>query len=144
MTQGAQNRRASETKSRLRHSFVGLGSIMGQRVPGRLRLCRRFTSSPPPHKFVRALSDWFRRMGVSTLYIEPASPWKNGCNESFNGKLRDELLNGEIFYSMKRAQALMEDWGKHYNTSRPHSALGYRPPTRETKQALQNQTEKVT
>ena len=68
------------------------------------------------------------RIGVKTLYIEPGSPWQNGYNESFNGKLRDEMLNGEIFYSLREAQVLIERWRHHYNTVRPHSALGYRPP----------------
>jgi transposase InsO family protein len=68
------------------------------------------------------------RIGVKTLYIEPGSPWENGYNESFNGKLRDEMLNGEIFYSLREAQVLIERWRHHYNTVRPHSALGYRPP----------------
>ena len=67
-------------------------------------------------------------MGVKTLYIEPGSPWENGYNESFNGKLRDELLNGEIFYTLQEAQILIERWRQEYNTIRPHSALGYRPP----------------
>jgi len=68
-------------------------------------------------------------VGVKTLYIEPGSPWENGYNESFNGKLRDELLNREIFYTLKEAQTLIERWRQEYNTVRPHSALGYRPPT---------------
>ena len=63
------------------------------------------------------------RKGVKTLYIEPGSPWENGYNESFNGKLRDELLNGEIFYTLKEAQILIERWRREYNTVRPHSAL---------------------
>jgi len=67
-------------------------------------------------------------MGTKTLYIEPGSPWENGYCESFNGKLRDEFLNGEIFYSLKEAQILTEMWRVEYNTERPHSALGYRPP----------------
>jgi putative transposase len=62
------------------------------------------------------------------LYIEPGSPWENGYCESFNGKLRDECLNGEIFYSLKEAQVVIEQWRVEYNTCRPHSALGYRPP----------------
>ena len=62
------------------------------------------------------------------LYIEPGSPWENGYCESFNGKLRDECLNGEIFYSLKEAQIVIEQWRVEYNTRRPHSALGYRPP----------------
>lgn len=71
-------------------------------------------------------------VGVKTLYIEPGSPWENGYNESFNGKLRDELLNGEIFYTLKEAQIIIEQWRRHYNTVRPHSSLGYRPPAPET------------
>ena len=69
-----------------------------------------------------------RRIGSETLFIAPGSPWENGYNESFNGKLRDELLNGEIFCSLKEAEVLIEQWRKHYNTKRPHSSLGYRPP----------------
>jgi len=69
---------------------------------------------------------------MKTLYIEPGSPWENGYNESFNGKLRDELLNREIFYSLKEARILIERWRQHYNTVRPHSSLGYRPPAPET------------
>jgi putative transposase len=80
----------------------------------------------------KAVRDWLCRVDVQTLYIEPGSPWENGYNESFNGKLRDELLNGEIFYSIKEAQVLIERWRCHYNTLRPHSALGYRPPAPET------------
>ena len=75
--------------------------------------------------------EWLGPVGVKTLYIEPGSPWENGYNESFNGKLRDELLNGEIFYTLKEAQILIERWRQEYNTVRPHSALGYRPPAPE-------------
>ena len=80
----------------------------------------------------QAVRDWLGRIGVKTLYIEPGSPWENGYNESFNGKLRDELLNGEIFYSLKEAQILIERWRQHYNTVRPHSSLGYQPPAPKT------------
>lgn len=80
----------------------------------------------------KVVRGWLCRVDVKTLYIEPGSPWENGYNESFNGKLRDELLNGEIFYSLKEAQVLIERWRRHYNTLRPHSALGYRPPAPET------------
>ena len=80
----------------------------------------------------QAVRDWLGRIGVKTLFIEPGSPWENGYNESFNGKLRDELLDGEIFYSLKEAQTLIERWREHYNTIRPHSSLGYRPPAPET------------
>lgn len=78
-----------------------------------------------------AVRQWLGRLGVRTLYIEPGSPWENGYNESFNGKFRDELLNGEIFYSLKEAQVLIERWRFEYNTFRPHSSLGYRPPAPE-------------
>jgi len=69
---------------------------------------------------------------VKTLYIEPSSPWENGYNERFNGKLRDELLNTEIFYTLKEAKVLIERWRQYYNTIRPHSSLGYRPPAPQT------------
>lgn len=72
--------------------------------------------------------EWIGALGVMTAYIEPGSPWENGYNESFNGKLRDELLNTEIFYTLKEAQVLIEEWRRHYNEVRPHSSLGYRPP----------------
>ena len=75
-----------------------------------------------------------QRLGVKTLYIEPGSPWENGYIESFNGKLRDELLNLEIFDTLKEAQVLSEWWRKSYNTIRPHSSLGYRPPAPEAQQ----------
>lgn len=75
--------------------------------------------------------EWLGRVGVKTLYIEPGSPWENGYVESFNGKLRDDLLNGDIFYSVKEAKVLIESWRRHYNTVRPHSSLGYRPPAPE-------------
>ena len=71
---------------------------------------------------------WLKRIQVGTLYIEPGSPWENGYNESFNGKLRDELLNRELFYSLAEARYLIERWRQHYNQIRPHSSLGYRPP----------------
>ena len=75
---------------------------------------------------------WLARLGVQTLYIEPGSPWENGYNESFNGKLRDEFLNGEIFYTLSEAVVLVEQWRQLYNTVRPHSACGGRPPAPET------------
>jgi transposase InsO family protein len=75
-----------------------------------------------------AVQKWLGQVGVKTLYIAPGSPWENGYNESFNGSLRDELLNGEIFYSLAEAKVLIEAWRRHYNTVRPHSSLGYRPP----------------
>lgn len=77
------------------------------------------------------LRDWLKDLQVKTAFIEPGSPWENGYNESFNGRLRDELLNGELFYSLKEAQIIIENWRNHYNQIRPHSSLGYRPPAPE-------------
>ncbi len=85
----------------------------------------------------RAVREWLSSVGVKTLYIEPGSPWENGYNESFNGKLRDELLNCEIFDTLFEAKVLIERWRKEYNTFRPHSALGYLPPAPETVEARQ-------
>ena len=79
----------------------------------------------------RVTRQWLKRLGVRTLFIEPGSPWENGYNESFNGKLRDELLNGELFYTLKEAKVLIEKWRLEYNTFRPHSSLNYRPPAPE-------------
>jgi transposase InsO family protein len=76
----------------------------------------------------KVLRQWLSGLGTKSLYIEPGSPWENGYCESFNGKLRDELLNGEIFYSLREAKVVIEQWRIHYNTKRPHSALGYRRP----------------
>jgi transposase InsO family protein len=78
------------------------------------------------------LRGWLQRLGVKTLFIEPGSPWENGYIESFNGKLRDELLNGEIFDTILEARVITEQWRMHYNTIRPHSSLGYQPPAPET------------
>ena len=89
-----------------------------------------------PEFCANAVREWLARTNVKTLFIEPGSPWENGYNESFNGKLRDELLNGETFYTLEEAQVLIEQWRKHYNAIRPHSALGYRPPAPE---AISNQ-----
>ncbi len=81
-----------------------------------------------PEFTAKAVRKWLRRVGVQTLFIEPGSPWENGYIESFNGKLRDELLDGEIFYTLIEAQVLVHQWRKEYNWKRPHSSLGYRPP----------------
>jgi len=81
-----------------------------------------------PEMAAKVLRQWLSGLGTKSLYIEPGSPWENGYCESFNGKLRDECLNGEIFYSLREAQVVIENWRIHYNTRRPHSALGYRPP----------------
>ena len=85
-----------------------------------------------PEFTARAVREWLGRVDVKTLFIEPGSPWENGYVESFNGKLRDEVLNGEIFYTLTEARVLVERWRNEYNTKRPHSSLGYRPPAPET------------
>jgi len=86
-----------------------------------------------PEFTANAVRDWLEKVGVQTLFIEPGSPWENGYCESFNGKLRDELLNGEIFFTLQEAKVLIERWRVHYNTVRPHSSLGYRPPAPEAR-----------
>jgi transposase InsO family protein len=94
-------------------------------VPEHLR------SDNGPEFVAKDLRKWLAKTGAKTLYIEPGSPWENGYCESFNSKLRDEFLNGEIFYSIKELRVLAERWRVHYNTIRPHSSLGYRPPAPE-------------
>ncbi len=84
-----------------------------------------------PEFTARAVRKWLQDLGVQTLYIEPGSPWENGYIESFNGKLRDEFLNGEIFMTLVEAKVLLENWRRDYNRIRPHSSLGYRPPAPE-------------
>ena len=84
-----------------------------------------------PEFTAKTVRKWLERLGVRTLFIEPGSPWENGYVESFNGKLRDELLNREVFTTLTEAQILIERWRKEYNQVRPHSSLGYRPPAPE-------------
>jgi len=79
----------------------------------------------------KSVRSWLEKLGVKTLFIEPGSPWENGYIESFNGKLRDELLNREIFDTILEARVITENWRNHYNQTRPHSSLGYRPPAPE-------------
>jgi transposase InsO family protein len=105
------------------HVIEVLGECMLQHgVPDHVR------SDNGAEMTARRVKQWLRTIGTRPLFIEPGSPWENGYCESFNGKLRDECLNGEIFYSLKEAQVVVGMWRKHYNTLRPHSALGYRPP----------------
>ncbi len=80
----------------------------------------------------KMLQDWLAKLKVKTAYITPGSPWENGFNERFNGSLRDELLNGEMFYSLAEAKIIIENWRKHYNEIRPHSSLNYQPPAPKT------------
>jgi putative transposase len=94
-------------------------------VPGHIR------SDNGPEFVAKAVREWITAVGAKTAYIEPGSPWENGYCESFNSKLRDELLKGEIFYTLKEAQIVIESWRRHYNTVRPHSSLGYKPPAPE-------------
>ena len=91
-------------------------------VPAYLR------SDNGPEFIALAVRDWIAAVAAKTAYIEPGSPWENGYCENFNARFRDELLNGEVFYSLKEAQIIIESWRTQYNTKRPHSALGYRPP----------------
>ena len=86
-----------------------------------------------PEFIAKEVRNWITAAGARCAFIEPGSPWENGYVESFNARLRDELLNGEIFYTLKEAQILIEQWRVHYNTVRPHSALGYKPPAPETR-----------
>ncbi len=95
-------------------------------VPGHIR------SDNGPEFIAKSVREWIVAVGARTAYIEPGSPWENGYCESFNSKLRDELLNGEIFYSLNEAKVIIESWRRHYNTIRPHSSLAYRPPSPET------------
>lgn len=85
-----------------------------------------------PEFIARRLVTWLKKIQVRPIYIEPGSPWENGYCESFNGKMRFELLNGEIFYTLKEAQVLIERWRRHYSTVRPHMSLGGKPPVPET------------
>ena len=85
----------------------------------------------------KELRKWLQRIGVKTAYIEPGSPWENGYIESFNGKLRDELLNGEIFDTILEAKVLIEMWRDHYNKIRPHSSLNFSPPVPEVSYPMQ-------
>jgi putative transposase len=84
-----------------------------------------------PEFVAKAVQDWIAAVGAKTAYIGRGSPWENGYIESFNARLRDELLNGEIFYSLREAQIVIESWRRHYNAVRPHASLGYKPPAPE-------------
>ena len=94
-------------------------------VPGHIR------SDNGPEFVAKAVQAWITGVGAKTAYITPGSPWENGYVESFNARLRDELLNGEIFYTLREAQVVIESWRRHYNGVRPHASLGYRPPAPE-------------
>ena len=105
------------------HCFTDL--FVNHRPPEHIR------SDNGPEFTAKAVRSWLGRVGVKTLFIEPGSPWENGYNESFNGKLRDEVLNREIFHTLREAKVIIEKWRQEYNTFRPHSSLGYNPPAPE-------------
>ena len=102
------------------------GLMTDKEVPEHIR------SDNGPEFTARAVREWLGAVGARTLYIEPGSPWENGYVESFNGKLRDELLNREVFYTLLEVQVLTEQYRQTYNRIRPHSSLGYRPPAPAT------------
>jgi len=101
--------------------------IILRRIPEHIR------SDNGPEFTAKAVRGWLNRIGVKTLFIEPGSPWENGYIESFNGKMRDELLNREIFTTLTEAKVLIEQWRREYNQVRPHSSLSYRPPAPEVR-----------
>ena len=107
---------SQDVKDQLFHLFIF------RRIPEHIR------SDNGPEFTAKAIRKWLSNIGVKTLYIEPGSPWENGYVESFNGKLRDELLNREIFTTIEEAKVLIEQWRREYNQVCPHSALRYRPP----------------
>ena len=111
-----------ELVAKLRQAEV----LVGDGTPVHVR------SDRGPECIAEAVKSWIAGVGARTACTEKASPWENGYVESFNGKLRDELLNGEVFNTLREAQVLIEAWRRHYNRVRPHSSLGYRPPAPET------------
>ena len=116
----ARNLRSADVLEVLNDLFIRRG------VPGHIR------SDNGPEFTAEVVRDWLGTLEVRPLYIEPGSPWENGYVESLHGKLRDELLNGELFDTLWEATVLIEQWRREYNTLRPHSSLGYRPPAPES------------
>jgi putative transposase len=103
--------------------------MVGFGLARRARACP-FRQWPGVRRHSRA-QEWIGAVGAKTAYITPGSPWENGFIESFNARLRDELLDGEIFYTLREAQIVIESWRRHYNTVRPHASIGYRAPAPE-------------
>lgn len=99
--------------------------FLARGVPGHIR------SDNGPEFLAEAVQKWIAAVGAKTAYIAPGSPWENGYVECVNARLRDELLNGEIFYPLREAQIVIESWRRHYNAVRPHASLDYRPPAPE-------------
>jgi putative transposase len=120
----ARSLKSEDVLERLSDLFVRRG------VPKYIR------SDNGPEFTAHKVRDWLERVKVQTLFIEPGSPWENGYIESFNGKLRDELLDRELFDTLLEAKVLVERWRRYYNTVRPHSSLGYQPPAPEASQPL--------
>ena len=120
----ARNLRSDDVLERLAWLFATRG------VPDHIR------SDNGPEFTARVVRTWLARLQVRTLYIQPGSPWKNGYVESFNSKLRDELLKREVFYTLREAKVLIDRWRRFSNTKRPHSSLGDRPPAPESIQAM--------
>lgn len=118
----------TERKLNSRHVLETLYELfISRRLPEHIR------SDNGPEFIARSVREWLKKMRVKTLYIEPGSPWENGYIESFNSKMRDELLNRELFYNLTEAKVLIDRWRNEYNQVRPHSSLGYRPPAPEVK-----------
>ena len=120
---------ASVVARRIRSHDVLLilaGLFLSRGIPTHIR------SDNGPEFIASTLRQWLKALQVAPLYIEPGSPWENGYIESFNGKMRAQFLNGELFYTLKEAQILTERWRLHYNTVRPHNSLGGQPPVSET------------
>ena len=122
-------RKGRADEAALRTDVVRLASRFGRYGYRQITNLLRIEGWQVNHKLVRR---WLARLGVQTLFIEPGSPWEHGYNESFNGTLRNEFLNGEIFYTLPEAVVLIEQWRRLYNTVRAHSAYGGRPPAPET------------
>jgi len=95
------------------------------------RVLKAYDLITSPEFVAKSVRLWIAAVGAETAYIAPGSPWENGYIESLNARMRDELLNGEIFYSLKEAQIIIESWRRHYNGGRPHASLGYRAPAPE-------------
>ncbi len=107
--------------------IVVLAELMVTRgVPEHIR------SDNGPEFTAKVVLEWLARLGSKTLYIEPGAPWENGYVGSFNGKLRDELLDREVFNTLQETQILVERYRQTYNKIRPHSSMGYRPPAPDT------------
>jgi transposase InsO family protein len=111
-----------------------LASVVARRIRSQdvLMILAHIRSDNGPEFIAIQLRRWLKNLNVEPLYIEPGSPWENGYIESYNGKMRAQFLNGEVFYTLKEAQILTERWRTHYNTVRPHSSLGGQPPAPAT------------